>query len=110
MKKLLLKIVLGLVTVYAVVGFFVLPGVVKTQIQENASTVLKRKVTVDDIYINPFTFRVEVEKFHIAGLNNEDALVKIRKIFLDLDPLYLLKGEINVALIQINSPFINVHK
>jgi len=110
MRKLLLKILLGLVVVYTIVGIFVLPGIVKTQIEENASSALKRKVSVGAVSINPFAFSVNIENFTLHETIDKDNFVFIREIDVNVDPLDLITGTIDISLISLSSPRINVHK
>ena len=110
MKKILLKIILLLFVLYTILGLFVLPGIIKTQIEENASTVLKRTVTVDSIALNPFAFSLEIENFIIQEKESAEPFVLIRNIDVNVDPLDLIVGRIDVSLIALSSPRINIQK
>jgi len=54
-----------LVVVYAVVGFFVVPWIVKGQIEKQTLSLLKRQATVEQVRCNPFTLSMTIEGFSL---------------------------------------------
>ncbi len=110
MKNLLLKIVFGFLLVYGIVGFFVLPGIIKTQIIKNASTALKRNVSVESVSLNPFAFSVNLKNLKIYENDSNEDFISIRNIELNVDPLYLVGGRIDINLISLSSPHVTIHK
>ncbi len=108
--KIVSKVILGFVIVYGLVGFLVLPNIIKEQAVQNAQTALKRKVTLQDVDINPFTFEVELQDMIIHGKKGEEPFAGIRDLSVNLDPLQLIMGEISIKLIEVTSPFVRIHK
>src|SRR5215472_16501962 len=53
--------IVGILAVFAVVGFFVLPLVVRPAIERNLSTALDRKVTIERLKINPFALSATLD-------------------------------------------------
>ena len=49
-----------LLAVYALVGFFVLPAIIKWQLKKQLPPVTKRLVAVEGVRVNPFTFSLTV--------------------------------------------------
>lgn len=55
--------VAGLVGAYAAIGFFVVPPIVKWQLEERLSLALHRKVTVQTVRVNPFAPSLTLRRF-----------------------------------------------
>ncbi len=54
--------------IYALAGFFLVPHLVRSQLQRYVAETLHRKVTVGDIRFNPFTFEASAGRFGVQGL------------------------------------------
>ena len=109
-KRPLLKVVFVLFFLYGIIGFFILPGIIKDQIVENAQTVLKRKVEVNSVSLNPYTFELNINKLIVHGHQGERALAGVRDIDINIDPLNLLLGKVDVKFLEITRPFLTIHK
>lgn len=108
--KFMLNVLLGIFVLYGIAGFFILPDIVKEQVLKNAQVVLKRTVTLEDVYVNPYTFQVNLERLVIHGKKGEEAFAGVRELGINVDPLQLVKGEINIKFIEVISPFLRIHK
>ncbi|MFC2073839.1 DUF748 domain-containing protein, partial [Campylobacterota bacterium] len=108
--KIVLKILFGIFVLNGLVGFFILPNIIKEQVIKNAQIALKRTVTLKDVDVNPYTFQVNLEGLIIHGKNGEQAFAGVRDLGINIDPLQLIKGEINVKFIEVISPFLRIHK
>lgn len=64
-------VVVGLSILYLVVGFFVLPGVVKSQVQQRLALMLGREVAVAKVCVNPITFSVTMEGLSVKERDGE---------------------------------------
>lgn len=58
---------LGLLIFYTLVGFFVVPPVLKYLLQKDLSERLQRKATIEKVYANPFTLALQVDGFRLQG-------------------------------------------
>lgn len=108
--KFLLKLFLSLFVLYGLVGFFILPSIIKEQLIINLEKLLTRKVNVESVSCNPYTFELTVHKLGILDKEGENAFAGVRKVDINSDPLYLIRGELKVKSIEVKSPFISVHK
>jgi hypothetical protein len=59
-KRKLINWVLGFLFVYAIVGFFILPPIIRAVAVKQLSAQLDRKVTIQKIRLNPFAFSTSV--------------------------------------------------
>ncbi len=109
-KHLLLKVLSTLFVIYGLIGFFILPGIIKDQIVQNAENVLKRKVDVNSVSLNPYTFELNINRLIVHGRQKEGVFAGFRDLDVNIDPLNLLIGDIDVKFIEITRPFVKLHK
>ncbi|GLQ94204.1 DUF748 domain-containing protein [Dyella acidisoli] len=69
-----------LLALFGLFGFFIAPGLIKSQLEKQLATQLDRPVTIGAIHLNPYTMRLTVDKLHIG---DRDASAP----FVDLDQL-----------------------
>jgi uncharacterized protein involved in outer membrane biogenesis len=108
--KRLFKIFLSLFFLYGLIGFFVLPGIIKEQLVENLEKIVARKIEVGSVSLNPYTFELNVNTFVIHGRAGEETFAGAKDIDVNIDPLALLIGHLKIKLIEITAPFITIHK
>ncbi|GLQ96330.1 DUF748 domain-containing protein [Dyella mobilis] len=58
-------------------GFFIAPGIIKSQLEKQLGTQLDRPVTIGAIHVNPYTLRVAVDKFHIGERGGTSSFIDI---------------------------------
>ncbi|QAU23410.1 DUF748 domain-containing protein [Dyella sp. M7H15-1] len=58
-------------------GFFIAPGIIKSQLEKQLSAQLDRPVTIGAIHVNPYTLCVSVDKFHIGERDSSSPFVDI---------------------------------
>ncbi|MFC3650956.1 DUF748 domain-containing protein [Dyella humi] len=74
---LVIAIILAL---FGLFGFFIAPGLIKSQLEKQLATQLDRPVTIGAIHVNPYTLRVTVDNLHIGEHDGATP-------FVDLDQL-----------------------
>lgn len=75
-----LLILLGLLVLFGVLGFFAAPSLIKSQLQNRATAALGRPVTVDAIHLNPYTLRLQLDKLHIGEKDGTSPFVDVDQI------------------------------
>ena len=65
---------------FGLFGFFIAPGLIKSQLEKQLAAQLDRPVTIGAIHVNPYTMRVAVDKLHIGERDGTTP-------FIDLDQL-----------------------
>ena len=108
--KILSKVLLGIFILYGIAGFFILPDIIKEEVVNNAEITLKRTVTLEDVEVNPYTFHVSLQRLIVHGKKGEKAFAGVRELGINVDPLQLIIGEINIKFIEVISPFLRIHK
>jgi hypothetical protein len=69
-----------ILVLFGLFGFFIAPGLIKSQLEKQIATQLDRPVTIGAIHVNPYTLRVTVDSLHIGERGGTSP-------FVDLDQL-----------------------
>jgi hypothetical protein len=81
------------VALFALVGFFVLPPIVKAQLEKRASAELGRTVTVERVRLNPFALSLTLEKFDIKEKDGRDSFIGWDRLYVNFEALASLTGD-----------------
>lgn len=112
MKKTVgIKIVAGLVVLYACIGFFGVPYLITHSAPQKVLEVTKGgKLTVKFATFNPFTFRLALENFSFKTPENSD-LLDLAKLVVNVNPIdYLWTGAVVIDEITLIRPTVSVSK
>jgi len=104
------QIIVVIVFIYALVGFFVVPNILQDEITKNAETILKRKVSIETVSFNPFSFEVRLKNLIVHNKGEGRTLAGMKELVVNIDPLYLVLGEIKVSKVLLKTPFLTLHK
>ncbi|MGH8021633.1 MAG: DUF748 domain-containing protein, partial [Opitutaceae bacterium] len=89
---------------YLIAGFFMLPPIVRGQIEEKAGAALKRSVTVERVRMNPLVFSIAVEGLHVADHDGAE-LASWKRGYANFDPLTsLFRWEWHVGDVELIEP------
>ena len=81
-----ISIVVILVVLFTLVGFFVIPPIARSQLETRLSAQLGRRVTVEKVRLNPYTMAVTLENFAILEADNTTKFLGWRRLFVNADP------------------------
>ena len=105
-----LLVVSTLISIYAVLGFSILPAVISHKIPPLAKELLKRDVTVKDIQFNPFSFEFSIDGLRVNETDNS-AFVQFKQLYLNLGVVDSLLGlSLKIDQISLKSPYISVKR
>lgn len=93
----------ALVSLYAVVGFFVVPAIARAQIVRLARTTLHRKAAVARVTFNPFTLAGSIEGFDLEDRDGAP-LFKVDRVAMNLQISGLLRRAWRFREITIDGP------
>jgi hypothetical protein len=100
-------VVLLLVGLYALAGFWLAPKFVRNALEKEIPKTLEGvKPTVGDIHINPFLFQVQIKDFFLTG-SQGTKLVGFGRLFIDFEFSSLWHRAYTFKNIDIDSPFAN---
>jgi hypothetical protein len=72
--------------VYALIGFFLLPGIVRSQATVRLAEYFGREVSIQKVEMNPFTFSIAIHELRIADRDGQD-LATWELVYGNFDPL-----------------------
>ena len=84
------SIVVLLVVLYAVAGFWAVPHFLRTGLTDFVSTHYKRQLALGEIHFNPFTFKLDVSDFSLPDSDGQPMLA-FGKLHVDLEAKSLFK-------------------
>jgi len=105
------KILYGLIiffVVFTIVGFFVLPPILKSILIKQLSQNLHREVTINQIKINPYALSATVRGLSVKDRGSPEIFVSCEEIFLNLQSLSALRLALILKEIRLTKPFIRV--
>ena len=105
------KILYGLIILFAIftlVGFFVLPPILKSILIKQLSQNLHREVTIKQIKINPYALSTTVRGLMVKDKASSETFVSCDEIFVNLQTLSALRMALILKEIRLTKPFIRV--
>jgi uncharacterized protein involved in outer membrane biogenesis len=105
------RILIGLVILFAVftlVGFFVLPPIVKSILTNQLSENLHREVTIEQIKFNPYTLSISVRGLTIKDKGSSETFVSFGEIFLNFQSFSALRRALIFSEIRLTQPYIKI--
>ncbi len=94
---------IGLVGLYALAGFYVLPAVLKSQLEKKLPASLHRAVSIEAIAFNPFTLTLVVDGFRATEPTGEEFL-SFQHFLANLQLSSLFQRSLNFREIHLQRP------
>lgn len=88
-----LWILVAAVALYTVVGFFVLPPIVRSQIEKRLYAELGRRVSVEKVRLNPYTLSLTLQGFSVREPDGTAPFVGWQRLYVNFDALGSLRHE-----------------
>lgn len=82
--------VVGILVLYTLIGFFILPWVAEKQLVKTLQQRLGVQVSVERIQFNPYTFEATVDNLQLTT-EQDEPLAASEKLYLNLQPLHLVR-------------------
>ncbi len=92
----------SLVLTFTLFGFFVLPGIVKSQLERRLGAELGRTVSVGQVRINPYALSISLEDFAIREADGNGTFVGWRRLFVDFEALASLRGSWVLGAVELD--------
>ncbi|MCX6073086.1 MAG: DUF748 domain-containing protein [Campylobacterales bacterium] len=110
-KRFLAYGAVAVVGVYAIVGFFGVPYLLKNTLPDiMAKASNGGKFSIESSSVNPFTLRICVKKLSFKTPDNSD-FIAVDQVKLNIDPLgYLWKKRVVIDTVEITNPHITITK
>ncbi|HXX57709.1 MAG TPA: DUF748 domain-containing protein [Thermodesulfovibrionales bacterium] len=109
--QLLRKILFGIAiffVFFALIGFFVMPPVLKSVLTKKLSESLHRSVAIQQIKVNPFVLSVDIKGFTVKDRTSSGTFLSFDELYLNLQSVSLLKRGWIFKELRITRPFVNI--
>ncbi len=93
---------------YTIFGFFILPAIVRSQLETKLTEVLYRQTTVAEVKFNPFTLQCAVNGFQIRDKEKDQVFVGFDSLQCNVQGVSLFKLAVIVKSISLINPSVNV--
>ena len=98
---------LFLISLYAVIGFLVLPGIIKNTVIEQVELNLGWQASVESVELNPFTLTLTINNFEVTDKKN-DKVITFSRFHNDIELRSIIEGAITFANLELVDPFIKL--
>src|SRR5262252_7597251 len=96
--------IVGILAVFAVIGFLVLPLVVRPALERNLSAALDRKVTIERLKINPFALSATLDGVSVGERGEGPPMLTLPEVYLNGRILSLFRWAPVVSELKLTSP------
>ena len=110
MKKKILILVTGIILALIILAMILTPPVARWYINKNGKELVGRRILLDKIRINYATFTLRVIGFKLFEKNDSTVFTGFDTLLVDLQPLKLIKSELEVKRIWLINPVSRISK
>ena len=107
LKKIIIVLIIFF-AVFTLVGFFVLPPILKSILTKQLSQNLHREVTINQIKINPYTLSITARGLMVKDRTGPETFVSCDEIFLNLQSLSVIRLALILKEVRLTKPYIRV--
>jgi len=93
---------------FTVIGFFVIPPIVKPYLLETTSKTLNRQVSLSDLTLNPYTLTVTLRGFEIKEPKGEKTFVSFDEMVVNLDIRSIFRRAPVIEEFIVRKPYIHL--
>ena len=106
--KIISYLILSLIFLYILSGFFLLPYIAKKEIVKNLDEILITKTKIEKIYFNPLTLNLELKGFSLID-EKEQEVVGLKNLFIDFRALKSIeKKHFHIKNILLEGIYLNI--
>lgn len=105
MNKKIQIILITLLTIYSLVGFFIIPYIVKSKAIETLDNLLIYKTSIKNVIFNPYTLMFEIEDFALS--DEKEKKISFKKFYIDFSLLNSIhEKHINFKALKLVNPYV----
>jgi hypothetical protein len=98
----------GVNLLYAVIGFYAIPAVLKAQVPKQLSPLVKRTVTVGPVEFNPYSLKLLIKDFKVASPESGETLASGDELALDIEGQSIIRQSLILKEIILADPAVNI--
>jgi len=96
--------------VFALLGFFAAPPLIRSQIEARAGAALGRPVTVRGVSLNPFTLKLSIEGLHIGEADGKTAFIDVDRLTANASWASLFRAAPILDALEVDGPKIRLQR
>ncbi len=100
----IIGIIVALVAVYAIAGFFIAPGIVRGKLARQVSATLHRPAAVGPVRVNPFSLSVTVDSLRVADKDGA-MLFAWDEFYINFELISVLRREADFKEVRLVRPY-----
>ena len=105
-RKVLIWLV-SLMVVYTVVGFFVLPAIIKSQMVKQLPGITKRQAAVEEVKVNPYALSLTIRGVKLTETNG-DVFASLGEFYGNFELSSIVRGKFVFSELSVKEPSANI--
>ena len=93
---------------FTIIGFFVIPPILKPYLLETLSKTLNRQVSLSDIGLNPYTLTLTLRGFEIKKPKSDETFVSLEELVINVDIRSLFKRVPIIEEFIVRKPYVHL--
>lgn len=93
---------------FTVVGFFVLPPIIKSVLIKKLSETLHRQVAVQEVSVNPYSLTVRIRGFIVKEKEGKDTFLRFDELIVGLDPSSVVRRALILKRVRLKGPYVRL--
>ena len=93
---------------FTLIGFFILPPILKAVPTSKLSEALHREVTINQIRVNPYALSLTVRGFQVKERGTPGTFVSLEEMYVNLQVLSVFKRALILREVLLKQPYVNV--
>jgi len=98
----------SLFALYTVIGFFILPMIIKSEAVDYIKAEYKRDTEIESVSFNPFTFSLSVEGFKMYEKEKNGIFISFKEFYINFSLLPVINKELDFEEIRLTEPDGNI--
>ena len=95
------------VALYTIVGFFVLPAIIKSQMLKRLPALTHREAAVDQVLVNPYALSLTVRGFSLKEANGP-VFASVGELYVNFQLSSIFRGKWTFDEISVKDPFAQI--
>ncbi len=110
-KPLTKRIAIGfgiLILLFGLFGYFFLPGIIKSKIEQQLTEKLKRPTTIERVEINPYALAVNIHQFRALEPDGKKTFASFKKLYVNVSMQSLFRLAPIVSELKLDEPYVHL--
>ncbi|HSB78938.1 MAG TPA: DUF748 domain-containing protein, partial [Candidatus Methylomirabilis sp.] len=98
----------ALLAVFTLVGFFVIPPILKAILTKQLTTALHREVSVREVRVNPFALSLALRGLTVKERSGPETFASFEELYVNLESYSVLRLAAIVREVRLTKPFVRI--